>query len=1245
MAEREQERRALAERYRVVHATENALTPQQARLFVRSIQNGWGVTPLDWSHRQSVQLFGQARRLVHAASIFEETDGLGSDAATGCYRRAGEIFEWLARSRDAVTRDVPTEALAAGAYQLAGLPAMATGLLKRTKPQGAGAVLGAFLACDFDSALRHAETFWSRHEDLTGRDGSARLIQEAAGDAEPSEPIKMQEEGPSAGGAGESPDEDAEPEPEDGGLGPDERSASNGRVAWYIVVETVRALGLAAEGIRRGEEGRTGLALEKLAALSELATRWAGDEAWITLRLVRATAERFARDSLHRRGAPLVAGSPAAAARLQRFAREQFARGRGVLWASQVSGLDRLIKGNAFALCTPTGSGKTLVANLALLKELLLADPVAGGQARLALYLVPSRALAGEVEAKLSAEFRAESVLVTGLYGGTDWGITDNWLTADTPTVLIATVEKAEALMRYVGHLLMHRLELLIIDEAHQVVGAGDHNYKTELGAHSDRAMRLESLVSRLLALKPDMARIALTAVAGGAAAPVARWIEGDADATPVGLGYRSSRQLVGVLECRPKQAPRITLELNNGQPLYVRGREDPVFLALDLPPMPDPPAGVKNSLHHYVQIYAFWTALNLTAGGRRILISITQGPDRVMRRYAEAFQLNGWDQLAAFRPEAGAHQRLFDEARAACVDYCGADSSEVQLLDRGVATSHGQMPQRLRRLMVALIDQRVCPITVATATLTEGVNLPFDLIILPSLDRATDWLPSGAPVNDIISTAEFRNLAGRAGRPGAAESMEGMTLVCLPITNAATAASKQQEQRNQRDAYGRSLDKLLEALAKEEAPGVMVNAPLQTLLKSIWQKLLAEGFTSEVDFHAFLEASLPESVGTELGVGSRQPLDMLGDSLDELDAFLLAALDEVERLVPSSAADLEQALRTIWARTFTRYASVVEDWMERAFIKRGRAVVEQLYPDPATRRTLYQIGFTPYVGRQFQQISPAILAQLRDAAHYGRQTAEQRFNLFWQVGELVREGRGFGFTSRNATEYGLIGRWHEVAGWWLQRPGAPAPLSTDLRRWQGFVANNLEYRLGVAAGAAMAEAWNANAAPLAVPSLEAWRSTTDLPWIGFWFRELIRWGTMDPFVAFALAQGLVGTREEGQALRGEFDIWLLSRGKPIADEDLIDPQLFMDWNRSRPQPQPAAALSWTVAAVLNDVEGTRNSYPVRPIPTDGGVIWIDPAGFKVALSDTIPASPQHPERHDFMVANELFGVRVTRTF
>jgi len=75
---------------------------------------------------------------------------------------------------------------------------------------------------------------------------------------------------------------------------------------------------------------------------------------------------------------------------------------------------------------------------------------------------------------------------------------------------------------------------------------------------------------------------------------------------------------------------------------------------------------------------------------------------------------------------------------------------------------------------MTDLIDRRICPVTLATATLTEGVNLPFDIIFLTSLERRSFDTQAQQPIVVPMSTAEFRNLAGRAGRPGAAESIEG---------------------------------------------------------------------------------------------------------------------------------------------------------------------------------------------------------------------------------------------------------------------------------------------------------------------------------------------------------------------------------------------------------------------------------------------------------------------------------------
>ncbi len=1219
------ERRALAVQVRAARAAENQLTPVQARLFVRTLQISWQVPTNVWGANESLEQWADARRLLHAGTIFTDIDGLETTEAAACYRRAAELLEWLARSGDPVTLDVPAALLAAGAYQLAGLPAMATSLLRSGDHEGpAAAVIAAFLRADFDAVMEQASTYWRDNPALTGRDGSASLL----ADFDPAELDDLFAE------------HDVDSLKQD--------TPRSNKIGRYLVAECIRALGLFASSVRQGKGERVEKAVLKLGALAALSVRLTSDEMWMLLTLLETTAKAFARNSIHRRTERLADRRPDQRGRMWAFARTQFARGRGILWTSQVQGLDRLIEQDSFALCTPTGSGKTLVANLALLKELLLVAP--GEQAPLALYLVPSRALAGEVEAKLTAEL-GNDLIVTGLYGGADWGITDVWLPADRPVVLIATVEKAEALMRYVGHLLMRRLRLLVIDEAHQVVGETGERAERELAAHMSRSMRLETFVSRLLYLKPDMARIALTAVAGGAAQPVARWIENSPDAAPIGVGYRSSRQIIGSLHCHPDRSPQAILEMMNGQILYVRGREAPVFLPLRIPQMPQPPIGIRYSLPHHTELYTLWTALHLLEGGRRILISVAQAPERLMKRCAEAFTLAGWNAAPAFvPPAAGPDRALFDEARAACLDYCGAESYELALLERGIATSHGQMPQRLRRLMTALIDRRICPLTIATATLTEGVNLPFDIIFLTSLVRRSFDSEEQTQEVEAMSTAEFRNLAGRAGRPGAAEAIEGITVVALPIAPSTAAAGKQRTQRNQINRAEAQFNDLIARLQRDEGGGAEIASPLSVLLKSIVEKCRTVlNLRTEDAIIAWLEATLPEQVGDNLAAESKVAKDILGDSLDELDGFVLAATQELATLEtgPMDGPRAEALLQGVWQRTFARVAAEQEAILERCFIQRGRAFVERLYPNADQRRRLYQFGYTPFIGRRFEPVAPLLVAELQAAAEYGAWEQEARFALFWRLGELIKDIPGIGFKMYETVGgQELRAGWHRVLGWWLQRPGELPPAPDKLRAWQRFVADNLEFRLGVAVGAAVAQIWGQNAGALDTPTLALWRATTGLPWVAFWFRELLRWGTLDPFVAFALAQGLAETREGASAMRPRFEAWLIENDIAPTAEARIDPQNFLAWQRAMTV-APAAggdAVSSTVAQYTG-VDGRRASYDVMPLASEAQIDWIDPAGFAVARSAYSAALITNaPSRHDFH-ADATFGVRVNRTF
>lgn len=1182
---------------------ENELTAVQARAFVRALQTDWRVPTIQWGQAESREQYADARRLLNAASIFRSIQGGRSANARLCYQRAGELLEWLSRAKDKVSSAVSLELLAAAAYQLGGSPAMASALLAQTEMASPGERLYAkFLRADFDGVIRSVADFWRENIDFADRDGQRRVILDGGDD----------------------------------------------KVGWFATLEVVRVIGLMADSIRRGETDRFELAKHKLMALDRLFNRTSADEISLLIMLLLEVAVRFGEASVYGPVRRIGEINIERTRRLEGFARSQFSLGRGILWASQIQGLARLLDQDSFALCTPTGSGKTLVANLALVKELLVrADE---GDGPLALYLVPSRALASEVEKKLSSEL-SNDMIVTGLYGGTDWGVTDYWLAADRPTVLIATVEKADVLMRFLGPLFFVRLRLLIVDEAHQVLTEDNQRTQDSFAEHSSRSLRLEVFVTKLLSRAPDVVRIALTAVAGGAAPPVSRWIEGREDAEPVGSNYRSIRQIIGSFETVPEGSGRMLLEILNGKPLFVRGRDEPVYINIRTPPMPQLPPAMRNSLDRFNQLHVLWTALHLAERGRRILISIAQRPERTMRWYKEALLLRSWTGAPDFTiPDDEVDRQCLEDARAACVDYCGADSFEVALIDNGIASNHGQMPQRIRRLMVDLIERGICRVTIATATLTEGVNLPFDMIFVPSLTRRSYNSVDNRQEANRMSTSEFRNLAGRAGRPGAGNGLEGITLVPVPSRPSSTAHGMLRTQRRQIEQLAADWRTLRQSLLAEEIEQVDISSPLALLLDGIAERARELLQVDGDNFLNWLEEVIPPDISAEAGRDSEDEMARLADCVDELDGVLLGALEELQRMdnVELDGADAEAALSAIWIRTFTVLAAAQEEWMEAAFVRRGQAILDSIYPDREERRWLYQYGFTPYVGRRFEEVVPEIMGRLQEADHYGEADDPSRLALFVELGELLAEDRGFGFrVRRTVTDQAMLDNWQGVLSWWMRGPNHEAPEPENLRGWQRFVSDNLEFRLGVALGAVIARAWSDGAeGELVVPSLDTWCETTGLPWFGFWARELLRWGTLDPFVAFALAEGIAGTRDDAGQLRQGFDGWLNELRDEVSSEDRIDPQLFLQWNMSRDEQVARPDRQRAANAVVVGTNGSRGRYSVIPVVSDDTIHWFDAAGFSLAQTAT-DDSPFRELNHrdDYQLRTDQELPTVAQTF
>lgn len=667
---------------------------------------------------------------------------------------------------------------------------------------------------------------------------------------------------------------------------------------------------------------------------------------------------------------------------------------------------------------------------------------------------------------------------------------------------------------------------------------------------------------------------------------------------------------------------------------------------------MPEPLSGIRNSLNHFTQNSILWTALHLSGDDRRILISISQMPERTMGWFAEAFDLEGWEDIPAFvAPQQGPEADLFAEARSVCIDYCGEGSHELRLLDRGIATNHGQMPQRLRRLMVALIDRSICPITVATATLTEGVNLPFDMIFLPMLKRTIFDIATQRSNEYPMSTAEFRNLSGRAGRPGAAKGMEGLTLVALPVAPSSTATrtipTQRGQARDRRDEY----DDLLRRLRANATGQGDATSPLAVLLKAIrTQALRLPGVDDDDDFFQWLESTAPQAVSRDAGRALPTPAARLADRLDELDGMILSAVEETAAIsaAATTPAGTETMLAQLWLRTFAQVAEATEAWMEEAFIKRGRGVVETIYPDAEERKRLYDYGYSPHVGRRFEPVAQIILEQLRGTEGYGMLEPRARLAVFVALGEAVADDGGYGFSIRD-TEMGrtLYANWHEVLGWWVGMPDALGPTPQNLRAWQTFTSDNFEFRLGVAIGAVVARAWSQGTDdPLDTPTLDTWKDVTGLPWFAFWAKELLRWGTLDPFVAFTLSVGVAKSRPEAEAMRGQYLEWLAGELDVPGGEDLIDPRNLLTWSRTLKVRDAAAPRRAPIAAELSGTDGRSGRYAVIPVRSRTRIRWLDASGFQLAVSDIpddFPARYRQPNDYDLLIEGGVASV--VRTF
>ncbi|HEY3421701.1 MAG TPA: ATP-dependent DNA helicase [Methanocellaceae archaeon] len=207
------------------------------------------------------------------------------------------------------------------------------------------------------------------------------------------------------------------------------------------------------------------------------------------------------------------------------------------------------LDGKSLLAAIPTASGKTLLAEMAMLKSI-----AEGGKA---IYIVPLRALASEKYERFlelsKLEIKKGGVKV-GIATG-DYDSKDEWL--GDRDIIVATSEKTDSLLRN-GSSWLSNLTVVVADEVHLIDSA-------------NRGPTLEVTLAKLMKLNPSIQVLALSATIGNA-----RELSGWLKAELVVSDWRPTQLKEGVFFGRAIKFP------NEKRVLMTPGPDDVIALVQD---------------------------------------------------------------------------------------------------------------------------------------------------------------------------------------------------------------------------------------------------------------------------------------------------------------------------------------------------------------------------------------------------------------------------------------------------------------------------------------------------------------------------------------------------------------------------------------------------------------------------------------------------------------------------------------
>ncbi|PSP98168.1 ski2-like helicase [Halobacteriales archaeon QS_4_70_19] len=369
-------------------------------------------------------------------------------------------------------------------------------------------------------------------------------------------------------------------------------------------------------------------------------------------------------------------------------------------------------QGDSLVASVPTASGKTLVAELAMLSAVQR-----GGTA---LYIVPLRALASEKRDEFEefSRYGVEIGVSTGNYESEE-----RWL--GEKDIIVATSEKVDSLVRNDAPWL-RRLDCVVADEVHLV-------------DDDQRGPTLEVTLAKLRRINPGLQVVALSATIGNADA-LAEWL----DAALVDSEWRP-------IELRKGVHFGEALHFDDGSQEHLPGRGSEkateTIVRDTLTPDDDVDDGDGRAAED--------DGADDGRGSSLVFVNSRRNAEGAAKRLANVTNDHlGGDELARLR-----------EVAAEIRDASDTETSDdlAAAVEKGAAFHHAGLSSDQRSLVEDAFRDRLVKCIAATPTLAAGVNTPSRRVIVRDWRRYSGEAGGMQP----LSVLEVHQMMGRAGRPG----------------------------------------------------------------------------------------------------------------------------------------------------------------------------------------------------------------------------------------------------------------------------------------------------------------------------------------------------------------------------------------------------------------------------------------------------------------------------------------------